>query len=149
MGFIGYPNVGKSSIVNTLKKKKVCKAAPIPGETKCWQYVMLMRRIFLIDSPGVVYPSGDTPTDIVLKSVVRVENLQDAADHIGIVLGRVKKEYIQRTYKVLKWKDHVDFLDQMARRRGKLLPGNKPDFVIVARMVLSDWQRGNNNKFAH
>ena len=34
VGFIGYPNVGKSSIINTLKKKKVCKTAPIPGETK-------------------------------------------------------------------------------------------------------------------
>jgi len=34
IGLIGYPNVGKSSIINTLKKKKVCKVAPIPGETK-------------------------------------------------------------------------------------------------------------------
>ena len=34
VGFIGYPNVGKSSIINALKKKKVCKTAPIPGETK-------------------------------------------------------------------------------------------------------------------
>jgi len=35
-----------------------------------WQYVTLMRRIFLIDCPGVVYPSGDTETEIVLKGVV-------------------------------------------------------------------------------
>jgi len=35
-----------------------------------WQYITLMRRIFLIDCPGVVYPSGDTETDIVLKGVV-------------------------------------------------------------------------------
>jgi nuclear GTP-binding protein len=34
IGFIGYPNVGKSSVINTLKKKVVCKVAPIPGETK-------------------------------------------------------------------------------------------------------------------
>ena len=47
--------VGKSSIINTLRKKKVCKAAPIPGETKTWQYITLFKRIFLIDSPGVVY----------------------------------------------------------------------------------------------
>ncbi|KAF6034791.1 GNL2 [Bugula neritina] len=75
VGFIGYPNVGKSSIINTLRKKKVCNVAPIAGETKVWQYVTLMRRIFLIDCPGVVYPSGDTETDIVLKGVVRVENI--------------------------------------------------------------------------
>lgn len=34
MGFIGYPNVGKSSVINTLKADRVCKTAPIPGETK-------------------------------------------------------------------------------------------------------------------
>ena len=36
VGFIGYPNVGKSSVINTLKKKAVCKSAPIPGETRVW-----------------------------------------------------------------------------------------------------------------
>jgi len=45
IGFIGYPNVGKSSIINTLKKRAVCKAAPIPGETRVWQYVALTKRI--------------------------------------------------------------------------------------------------------
>ncbi len=39
VGFIGYPNVGKSSIINTLKKKAVCKVAPIPGETKVNQII--------------------------------------------------------------------------------------------------------------
>jgi ribosome biogenesis GTPase A len=37
-----------------------------------WQYVTLMRRIFLIDCPGVVYPTGDTETEIVLKGVVSI-----------------------------------------------------------------------------
>lgn len=55
VGFIGYPNTGKSSIINSLKQKKVCRAAPIPGETKVWQYVHLTKRIYLIDCPGVVY----------------------------------------------------------------------------------------------
>jgi nuclear GTP-binding protein len=59
VGIIGYPNVGKSSIINTLKAKKVCNVAPIPGETKVWQYVSLFRRISLIDCPGVVYDVGD------------------------------------------------------------------------------------------
>jgi 50S ribosome-binding GTPase len=34
VGFIGYPNVGKSSVINTIKSNKVCRVAPIPGETK-------------------------------------------------------------------------------------------------------------------
>lgn len=49
---------------------KVCKVAPIPGETKVWQYITLTKRIFLIDCPGVVYQNNDSETDIVLKGVV-------------------------------------------------------------------------------
>ena len=54
--------MGKSSIINTLKKKKVCKVAPIPGETKVWQYITLMKSIYLIDCPGTVQPSGAPPS---------------------------------------------------------------------------------------
>lgn len=49
---------------------KVCKVAPIPGETKVWQYITLTKRIFLIDCPGVVYHNNDSETDVVLKGVV-------------------------------------------------------------------------------
>ena len=60
----------------TLWGLQVCKVAPVPGETKVWQYITLMKRIFLIDCPGVVYnKNDDDQTDIVLKGVVRVENL--------------------------------------------------------------------------
>lgn len=55
--------------------------APVPGETKVWQYITLMKRIFLIDCPGVVYnKNDDDQTDIVLKGVVRVENLVSCRD---------------------------------------------------------------------
>jgi len=55
---------------------QVCNVAPIPGETKVWQYITLMKRIFLIDCPGVVHAGqADSDTELVLKGVVRVENL--------------------------------------------------------------------------
>ena len=121
VGFIGYPNTGKSSIINALRKKKVCKVAPIAGETKVWQYITLMKRIYLIDCPGIVYPHGDTETDIVLKGVIRVENVPTPEDHIDEVLKRVQKEYIQRTYAISDWNDHEDFLEKLAMKTGKLL----------------------------
>ncbi|XP_070554862.1 uncharacterized protein [Ptychodera flava] len=121
VGFIGYPNVGKSSIINTLRAKKVCKVAPIAGETKVWQYITLMRRIFLIDCPGVVYPTGESETQLVLKGVVRVENIKCPEDYIPAVIDRVKEEYIQRTYGIADWTDADDFLEKLARKSGKLL----------------------------
>ncbi|KFQ82563.1 Nucleolar GTP-binding protein 2, partial [Phoenicopterus ruber ruber] len=142
VGFIGYPNVGKSSVINTLRSKKVCNVAPIAGETKVWQYITLMRRIFLIDCPGVVYPSGDTETDIVLKGVVQVEKIKSPEDHISAVLERAKPEYIRKTYKIDSWKDTEDFLEKLASRTGKLLKGGEPNTQTVSKMVLNDWQRG-------
>ncbi|GAA5865968.1 hypothetical protein JCM3774_005542 [Rhodotorula dairenensis] len=143
VGFIGYPNVGKSSIINTLKKKAVCKAAPIPGETKVWQYITLMRRIYLIDCPGIVPPSArDTESQKVLKGIVRVEHLSDPAQHIQFLLDRVRKEYLVRTYGIQDWTSAEDFLTQLARKAGKLHRGGEADFRTVATMVLNDWIRG-------
>ncbi|KAL3645484.1 Nuclear/nucleolar GTPase 2 [Castilleja foliolosa] len=142
VGFVGYPNVGKSSVINTLRTKNVCKVAPIPGETKVWQYITLTKRIYLIDCPGVVYQNHDTETDIVLKGVVRVTNLADASEHIGEVLKRVKKESLVKAYKIQEWEDDNDFLVQLCKASGKLLKGGEPDYTTAAKMILHDWQRG-------
>lgn len=145
VGIIGYPNVGKSSLINTLRRKSVCKVAPIPGETKVWQYVALTRSIFLIDCPGVVY-DRETNNDVqaVLKGVVRVERLgnADKSDVVQTVLEIVKKKDIISTYGVSEWSDPIDFLERLAKLRGKLVSGGKPDTEAAARMVLYDWQRG-------
>lgn len=143
IGFIGYPNVGKSSVINTMKSKQVCKAAPIPGETKVWQYVNLTKRIYMIDCPGVVYDSeNQNETDIVLKGVVRAERLLDPEYYINGLLSRADTDSIRGIYKIDSWNDHEDFLEQLARKYGKLLKGGEPDKATAAKMVLQDWQRG-------
>ncbi|KAJ1635094.1 NUC091 domain-containing protein [Pavlovales sp. CCMP2436] len=142
VGFIGYPNVGKSSVINTLRKKKVCNVAPIPGETKVWQYITLFKRIYLIDCPGTVMPSNCSETELVLKGVVRIERIEDCTVHVQGVLERVKKEYVQRTYGIQTWEDHEDFLTQLARKHGKLLKGNEPDLNTAAKGVIFDYLRG-------
>lgn len=143
VGFIGYPNTGKSSIINTLKAKKVCNVAPVPGETKVWQYITLMKRIYLIDCPGVVPPNpDDSEADIILKGSVRTENIPNPEDNIPIILSRVRKEYMQRTYGLRDWNEPTDFLEQLARKTGKLLKKGEPDLHNVSVMVLHDWLRG-------
>jgi len=142
VGIIGYPNVGKSSVINTLKKKKVCKTAPIPGETKVWQYITLMRRIFLIDCPGVVVDVGDSEADIVLKGVVRAEKLPDPTEFVPPILEKVKHTYLRSQYGISEWTDAVDFMTQLASKQGRLLKEGEPDLHTVAVNVINDWQRG-------
>eukprot|EP00658_Telonema_sp_P-2_P009792 TRINITY_DN13641_c0_g1_i1.p1 TRINITY_DN13641_c0_g1~~TRINITY_DN13641_c0_g1_i1.p1 ORF type:complete len:641 (+),score=252.65 TRINITY_DN13641_c0_g1_i1:202-2124(+) len=145
VGIVGYPNVGKSSVINTLRRKSVCKVAPIPGETKVWQYVALTRSIFLIDCPGIVYDrEGNNDVQAVLKGVVRVERLGSADKTIIVdtVLQIVKPRDITATYGITEWTDVINFLEQLATARGKLLPGGVPDVDGVSRQVLYDWQRG-------
>ena len=142
MGFIGYPNVGKSSVINTLKKKRVCKVAPIPGETKVWQYITLLRNIYLIDCPGIVPPTDDKDSEIVIKGVVRAEKLAEPEMVIPEVLSRVKPEYLRKTYNIGEWKDWEDFLDKVAKKFGKLLKGGEGDSRQAAVMLINDLQRG-------
>ncbi|KAH7153033.1 NUC091 domain-containing protein [Dactylonectria macrodidyma] len=143
VGLIGGPNTGKSSIINTLLKKKVCTVAPIPGETKVWQYVSLMKRIYLIDCPGVVPPSStDTPTDLVLRGVVRVEKVEHPEQYITALLGKVKQRHMEKTYELTGWTNSTEFLELLARKGGRLLKGGEPDLDGVAKMVLNDFMRG-------
>ncbi|KAI1868560.1 uncharacterized protein JN550_006476 [Neoarthrinium moseri] len=143
VGLVGYPNVGKSSIINTLRAKKVCNVAPIPGETKVWQYVTLMKRIYLIDCPGVVPPNqNDTPQDILMRGVVRVEKVDNPEQYIPGILAKVKTHHMERTYELKGWTDHMNFLELMARKAGRLLKGGEPDVDGIAKMVLNDFMRG-------
>lgn len=154
VGFIGYPNTGKSSIINTLRQKKVCQVAPIPGETKVWQYITLMKRIFLIDCPGIVPPSSkDSEADILFRGVVRVEHVSDPEQYIPEMMQKCERKHLERTYEVSGWCNYEEdsskleeasaqFLELIARKQGRLLKGGEPDEGAVARQVLSDFNRG-------
>jgi nuclear GTP-binding protein len=143
VGFFGYPNVGKSSVINTLRQKLVCNVAPIPGETKVWQYVTLTNQIYLVDCPGVVYPrANETDANRILKGVVRIENVEDAQDYVEELLNRIRPEYMEKTYGIGHWTSHMDFLARFAQKTGKLSKGGEPDFHVSACMVIHDWQRG-------
>jgi len=102
-----------------------------------------MKRIYLIDCPGVVPPSNtDTPQDILLRGVVRVENVENPEQYIPAVLAKTKPQHIERTYQIKGYKNHIEFLELLARKGGRLLHGGEPDVDGVAKMVLNDFLRG-------
>ncbi|KAL7426936.1 hypothetical protein ACHAXH_001103 [Discostella pseudostelligera] len=148
VGVIGYPNVGKSSVINTLISKKSCKVAPIPGETKIWQYITLFRNIYLIDCPGVVVDTaGDTETDSVLKGVVRAERLESPEDYIDAIQEAVKREHIAAMYGLPKsgddtWNNSGELLEKIALKSGRLMKGGEPCLRTAAIMMINDFQRG-------
>jgi len=148
VGVIGYPNVGKSSVINTLISKKSCKVAPIPGETKIWQYITLFRNIYLIDCPGVVVDTaGDTETDSVLKGVVRAERLETPEEFTDAILEAVKRDHIAAQYGLPKdgdgtWTSSMDLLEKIALKSGRLLKGGDPCIRSAAIALINDFQRG-------
>ncbi|TPX19092.1 uncharacterized protein E0L32_011253 [Thyridium curvatum] len=145
VGLVGYPNVGKSSVINALRGKASVKVAPIPGETKVWQYVTLMKRIFLIDCPGIVPPDQQaSPEILILRGTVRTEKVENPAQYIPAVLKKVKPQHLKRTYDLdySDIGDHIRFLEALARKSGRLLKGGEPDVDGVARIILNDFMRG-------
>lgn len=148
VGVIGYPNVGKSSVINTLISKKSCKVAPVPGETKIWQYITLFRNIYLIDCPGVVVDTaGDTETDSVLKGVVRAERLECPEEFVDAICNAVKREHIAAMYGLAKngedsWTNSEDLLEKISIKCGRLRKGGEPCLRSAAIMLINDFQRG-------
>jgi len=102
-----------------------------------------MRRIFLIDCPGIVPPSAtDSETDILLRGVVRVENVSNPEQYIPAVLEKCKQQHVERTYEIKGWTNSISFLEMLARKGGRLLKGGEADMGGVAKMVLNDFMRG-------
>lgn len=144
VGFVGYPNTGKSSVINALTKKAACKAAPVPGETRVWQYIMLTKRIYLIDCPGIVYDGdNENDTELVLKGVTRAEKLRDPDFYVEAILKEVSAESLRDVYGIGPFGDCQEFLKLVAVKLGRLMKHNEPDVLAAARKVLLDWQTGS------
>jgi nuclear GTP-binding protein len=72
VGVVGMPNVGKSSLINSLKRCKVAAVGNTPGVTKSVQEIQLDKHIRLLDSPGVVFASAADSADAALRNTTKV-----------------------------------------------------------------------------
>ena len=149
VGVIGYPNAGKSSLINSLKRSKACGVGSTPGFTKIAQEVHIDKHVKLIDSPGIVFTSGNTDSDILLRNCVKVEQLQDPITPVNIILKRCRKDQLLEFYCIPDFKDVKSFLGHLALKRGKLARGGVPNVEMAARLVLQDWNSGKISFYTH
>jgi ribosome biogenesis GTPase A len=101
IGLIGHPNVGKSSVINALKGKKVVSTSRTPGHTKWRQTIFLTPKLVLQDCPGLVFPALDVPKHLqVLCGIYPLSQLREPYSAVHYLAERVPVEEIYRLEKV-------------------------------------------------
>jgi len=147
VGIIGFPNVGKSSLINTLKRRRSLGISPRPGFTKSIQEVVLDQHIRLIDSPGVVFAdlNGEIcKSDSLIRNYVDIEYIDDPISVIKSLLIRCETESLMMTYSIPSFQngDVMTFLSLVAKKTGYVRKGGILDKDAVARMIIKDWNSG-------
>jgi len=142
VGVLGYPNVGKSSLINMLKGRHSASTSILSGHTKGLQKIRADERILLIDTPGVI-PYGERSG---LKSVMtgardysKVADPEDAlASIMKLFPGRIEKHF-----GVKAGDDPRKTIARIALKKHMLKKGGLPDRKRAAITILRELQRGN------
>ncbi|KAJ1937388.1 nuclear GTP-binding protein nug1, partial [Kickxella alabastrina] len=130
VGIIGFPNVGKSSLINSLKRSRVCGVGSTPGFTKFVQEIQLDSKLKLMDCPGIVFNSPVKSSqkmdktaiaEMMLRNCIKVELLDDPIAPVDLIVQRCKPQALQAMYNVPAFLDTRDFLVRLARQRGMLM----------------------------
>lgn len=152
VGVVGYPNVGKSSLINSLKRSRACGVAAMPGKTRLVQEVVLDKGVKILDCPGVVLEDigreyegeggKEKQAELMLRNCVKAEIIDDPVSPVEVILRRTDPAVLQKLYNVPPFDDVRDFLIKIALTRGRLGKGGIPDLIGSAVSVLRDWNSG-------
>ncbi|KAF6090503.1 G protein nucleolar 3 like [Phyllostomus discolor] len=141
VGVVGLPNVGKSSLINSLKRSRACSVGAVPGVTKFMQEVHLDKFIRLLDAPGIV-PGPNSEVGTILRNCIHVQKLADPVTPVETILQRCNLEEISNYYGVSGFQTTEHFLTAVAQRLGKKKKGGIYNQEEAAKAVLADWVSG-------
>lgn len=141
VGVLGYPNVGKSSLINFMKGRHSARTSSLSGYTKSTQLVKTDRRLYFIDTPGVIpYREKDelkhTTTSVIDFMKVRNPDLMVAE------LMRKYPGKIEAHFNVPAGEDKQKTIGEIALKKGMLMKGGLPDIERICRSILRDFQSG-------
>ena len=115
VGFCGFPNVGKSSTINSLLGTKKVGVTSTPGKTKHFQTLILNDNLMLCDCPGLVFPSFlSSKEEMICSGVLPIDQMQDCIGPIDLVTKRINASILEEYYKfkIPKADDFLhDFID--------------------------------------
>jgi ribosome biogenesis GTPase A len=141
VGVLGYPNTGKSSVINAIAGKSKARTSPQSGQTTGQQYIRVGKRILLIDTPGVIpFKEEDEFKHAVIsaKDFTKVKDPEVVAlDIISTLHGK-----IELYYGIKISDDPEEILEAIAIKCNCLRKGGIADTETTARKVIKDWQRG-------
>ena len=141
VGVVGYPNTGKSSVINAIAGRKKARTSPTSGFTRGIQKIKAGGRLILLDTPGVI-PIDDQ--DAVRHALIGSKNPQNISDPdvVAIELIKAVKGKVEKHYGVETNNDPEIVLEKIAMKMNRLKKGGIPDVDAVSRTIIMDWQRG-------
>jgi len=147
VGVVGYPNTGKSSVINALAGRSVAKTSPVAGVTRGVQWISGGDDLLFLDTPGVIPPDGKDEAERAMMSVIDPEKLEApdlaAMKIIQLFLDNDRRG-LERFYGVAAGTgDAMDILLEIGRKKNFLSKGGEIDKVRTSLRIIRDWQRGN------
>ncbi len=145
---MGIPNVGKSTLINALAKRKVANVGDEPAITKSQQRIDVNDQFVLFDTPGLLWPRIEHPSDGLMLAASHAVGInayidEEVANFLGEALaGRYPALLSARYGFDPSGMDGPDLIDAIAKRRGFVLKGGIPDREKAAITLLNDYRSG-------